>query len=130
MKLRFFQFSSIAVLLLTAQILQAQGVLLVEQETRDGKSTTNQIQLDKNHMRAESHNTGDDMAVVFDGGAQVIRMINLDKKNLQRNRQGSAGAASAADGRRGRADERGAAEDAGANEEYDSRAAGNGRTDD
>jgi hypothetical protein len=80
MILRLFQFSSIAVLLLASQILQAQGILMVEQETRDGKSTTNEIQLDKNHMRAESHNTGDDMAVVFDGGAQVIRMINLDKK--------------------------------------------------
>lgn len=80
MKLRLFQCSSIVVLLLAAQVLHAQGILLVEQETRDGKSSTNQIQLDKNHMRAESHSNGDAMAVVFDGGAQVIRMVNLDKK--------------------------------------------------
>jgi len=34
---------------------QAQGVVFVEKETAHGQTGTNQIQLDKNHMRAESH---------------------------------------------------------------------------
>jgi hypothetical protein len=67
-------------MLLFAQALQAQGILFVEQETRNGKTTTNQVQLDKTHMRAESHSSGDDVAFVYDAGAQVVRSINLDKK--------------------------------------------------
>ena len=51
-----------------------------QQETRDGKTSTNQVQFDKAHMRAETHASGDDVAIVFDGPSQTVRMINLDKK--------------------------------------------------
>lgn len=67
-------------LMLSAAMLQAQGLTLVEQQTREGKTTTNQIQLDKTHMRAESHASGEGMAFVFDEGAQVARVINMEKK--------------------------------------------------
>ena len=37
---------SFLVLFFAANIAQAQGVLFVQQETRDGKTNTNQIQMD------------------------------------------------------------------------------------
>src|SRR5947199_7290148 len=78
--MKAFKLLSMTVLLLAAQTLQAQGILLVQQETRDGKSSTNQIQLDKTHIRAETHASGEAMAVLFDAPAQTVRMLNLDKK--------------------------------------------------
>jgi hypothetical protein len=66
--------------MLVSAILNAQGIVIVEQQTRDGKTTANQIQLDKTHMRAESHASGESMAFVFDEAAQAARIINLDKK--------------------------------------------------
>jgi len=71
---------SFLVLFFAANIAQAQGVLFVQQETRDGKTNINQIQMDKTHMRAESHASGEANAFVFDSTTQVARMINLDKK--------------------------------------------------
>lgn len=75
-----FKGSLIVVLLFSAHALQAQGISIVQQETREGKTTTNQVYLDKTHIRNETHASGDDMVVVFDGAAQVVRMINVDKK--------------------------------------------------
>jgi uncharacterized protein DUF4412 len=63
-----------------AATLHAQGLTLVEQQTREGKTTTNQIQLDKTHMKAESHASGEGMTFVFDEGAHVARVINMDRK--------------------------------------------------
>ncbi len=71
---------SFLVLFFVANIAQAQGVLFVQQETRDGKTSTNQIQMDKTHMRAESHASGESNAFLFDSTTQVARMVNLDKK--------------------------------------------------
>jgi hypothetical protein len=61
-------------------MLQAQGLVLVQQQTRGGQTNTNQIQLDKTHIRAESRASGDSMAFVFDDNAQVARVFNLDKR--------------------------------------------------
>jgi hypothetical protein len=61
-----------------AQALQAQGILFVAQETRDGKTATNQIQMDKNHVHADSNSSG--QAFIFDGTSQVMRMLNLERK--------------------------------------------------
>ena len=36
--------------------------------------------MDKTHMRAESHASGESNAFLFDSTTQVARMINLDKK--------------------------------------------------
>jgi hypothetical protein len=68
-------------LALAAAPLQAQGVLFIEKETRGGQSTTNRIQLGRDHMRAESRATGEEMAFVFDGQKQTARMINMSKKS-------------------------------------------------
>jgi hypothetical protein len=66
--------------LLSSTVLHAQGVVLVQQQTRAGKSVTNQIQLDKTHVRAESRASGENVAFTFDDTAQIARMLNLDKK--------------------------------------------------
>ena len=60
--------------------LHAQGLVLVEQQTRDGKATASQIQLDKTHIRAESRASGENMAFVFDENGQTLRVINFDQK--------------------------------------------------
>ncbi len=58
----------------------SQGIHLVQRETRNGQVTTNNVLLDRTHMRAESRSANEQVAFVFDGSAQVARMINLDKK--------------------------------------------------
>jgi len=70
-----------AVLCLVAAPVQAQGILFVQKETRGGKSTTNQVQIDKSNMRSES--TGDQTAVTFDSAKQTLRMLNIGKKTYQ-----------------------------------------------
>jgi len=61
-------------------MLQAQGLTIIEQQTREGKTTTNQIQLDKTHMRSESHASSESMAFLFDDGSKTARVVNMDKK--------------------------------------------------
>ena len=63
--------------LLTANVFAADGVLIVEKRTTGGKTQSSQIQIEKTRMRAE---TGGGQIVVFDAAAQVIRMIDPDKK--------------------------------------------------
>ena len=65
--------------LATAFVVSAQGpgITIVQQETRDGKTTTTQMQMDKMHMRAEAGGT---TVMVFDGEAQVMRVIQMDRK--------------------------------------------------
>src|SRR5215831_6229911 len=65
---------------LSSTMLRAQGVVLVQQQTRSGQTNTNQIQLDKTHIRSESRASGENTAFVFDDTAQVARVMNLDKK--------------------------------------------------
>jgi hypothetical protein len=62
-----------------AGTIHAQGVLMIQQETQNGKTYTSQVQMDKTHIRAESHAAGN-TAVVFDGNAQVLRTLDLDRK--------------------------------------------------
>ncbi len=66
--------------IVTARPLQAQGVLFIQQETRDGKTSVSQVQLDKTHIRAESRATGENTAFTFDAASKTVRSINLDKK--------------------------------------------------
>ena len=74
--------SVVGILLFAAQLLAADGILIVEKTTRGGTSTTSQIQIDKTHMRAEMAGpTGAKQVVVFDGAAQVMRMIDVEKKS-------------------------------------------------
>jgi hypothetical protein len=67
-------------LMLSGAMLQAQGIVMVEQQTREGQTSTSQIQLDKTHIRAESRASGENAAFVFDEGSQTARIFNMDKK--------------------------------------------------
>jgi hypothetical protein len=79
MKLKY-GFVALLALGLTASSLQAQGVVFVQKETRGSQSTTSTVQMDKDHIRAESRDGSDETAFVFDGPKQVARMINVSKK--------------------------------------------------
>jgi hypothetical protein len=59
----------------------ADGVLIVEKSTTGSSTTTNQIQIEKTRMRAETTGqNGEKQAFLFDGTKQVMSIVNLDKK--------------------------------------------------
>lgn len=67
--------------LVTSPLLAADGILIVQKETTGGKTQTHQVQIERTRMRAES--TGPDggqQVFVFDGPAQVMRVIDYAKK--------------------------------------------------
>jgi hypothetical protein len=64
----------------TAVFAQAQGVVFVQKETTNGQSVTNQVQMDKTHIRAESSAAGNPMAFIFDGQNQTALMVDMNKK--------------------------------------------------
>jgi Domain of unknown function (DUF4412) len=72
----------ISIAILSSVALHAQGIVLVEQQTRNGQSSTNQIQLDESHIRAESHASGESMVFLFDDGIQTARLLNIDQKTF------------------------------------------------
>ncbi len=78
---RIFAIVGAAVLCCVSSPLFAQGILLVQTETHSGKTSTNQIQIDKNYMRTESG--GSQTAIVFDGPKQLMRTMDLNKKTYQ-----------------------------------------------
>ncbi|MEQ1573196.1 MAG: hypothetical protein ABL993_03015 [Vicinamibacterales bacterium] len=67
-------------LLLLAAPASAQGITMVQRETRNGQMTTNRMQMDRTHLRAETRNGTEQVAIVYDGGGDLARMLNLDKK--------------------------------------------------
>ena len=72
----------VGILMVTARLLAADGILIVEKTTKGGTSTTSQIQIDKSRMRAEAAGpNGAKNVVVFDGAAQVMRIIDMEKKS-------------------------------------------------
>jgi hypothetical protein len=72
----------LSLMLLGGAFLQAaDGVLIVEKSTTGSGTTTNQIQMEKTRMRAETTGqNGEKQAVLFDGTKQVMSIVNLDKK--------------------------------------------------
>lgn len=71
----------VALCLLARTLLAADGVLIVEKTTTGGATKTNQVQIEKTRMRVEAAGpTGGSQVFVFDGSAQVMRMIDSDKK--------------------------------------------------
>jgi Domain of unknown function (DUF4412) len=71
----------VAALCLLAWPLQAaDGILIVEKTTTGGTTRTNQIQIEKNRLRAENDTARGKQIIVFDGVAQVLRTINPDAK--------------------------------------------------
>src|SRR3954470_1751877 len=63
--------------LAASPLFAADGVLIVEKTTSGGSTKTNQIQIEKERMRAES----DTQTVVFDGTKQVLWLINDGRKS-------------------------------------------------
>lgn len=75
--------ATIVPLALAASAGAADGVLITERTTSpDGKVTTNQVQLDQNHMRAETADR-EARTVIFDNTAQVLRMVNDETKTYR-----------------------------------------------
>jgi hypothetical protein len=70
------------VVLALAAPAYAQGVTMVMRySTAGGPTTSQQIQMDRTHIRAETAANGENMAFVYDGPAKVVRMINLSRKS-------------------------------------------------
>ena len=74
-------FSSAVVMLALAAPASAQGVTMVMRNTAGGQTTTQQIQMDRTHIRAETQTSGDSVAFVYDGPAKTVRIINLSKQS-------------------------------------------------
>lgn len=73
---------STAIVLTTAAAGAADGILIAQKTTSSGGTVmTHQIQLEKTRMRAEvAGQSGRRQTIVFDGDAQVMRMIDDDAK--------------------------------------------------
>ena len=64
-----------------APLFAAEGVLIVQKVTTGTKTTTSQVQIEKDRMRAEMNGAnGEKQAIVFDGQKQVMTTINYDGK--------------------------------------------------
>jgi hypothetical protein len=63
-----------------APLFAADGLLIVQKHTTGGTSNTNQIQIEKTRMRAETGGGDRAQVVVFDANAQVVRMIHPTRK--------------------------------------------------
>jgi hypothetical protein len=66
-----------ALCLAASPLFAADGVLIVEKTTTGGSTKTNQIQIEKERMRAES----DTQTVVYDGTKQVLWLINDGRRS-------------------------------------------------
>ena len=71
----------VAIGLTAAPATAASGVLIAQKVTSGTTTTTHQSQIEPTRMRSEiASSTGRKQAVVFDGAAQVLRMIDDDAK--------------------------------------------------
>jgi len=71
----------VALYLMARPLLAADGILIVEKTTTGSTTQTNQVQIEKTRMRAESAGpNGGRQVFVFDGGAQLMSVIDYDKK--------------------------------------------------
>ena len=72
---------STALCLTTAPLIAAEGLLITQKMTVGGKPRTNQVQIEKDRMRAEVEGAnGEKQVIVFDGPKQVLTMIYPDKR--------------------------------------------------
>jgi len=72
-----------AFVLTAARLGAADGVLIVQKQTSAGTTETSQIQIEKTKMRAERGIDGRPQVIVFDSDAQVIRMIDPERKTYR-----------------------------------------------
>ena len=70
------------VCMLASPVLAADGVLIVQQSTSGGKSTTNQVQMEKTRMRADVTGAmGEKLSTIFDSTKQILWVVNYDRKS-------------------------------------------------
>src|SRR3954464_11154327 len=70
----------VAFALAAASLVAADGLLIVQKHTTGGTSNTNQIQIEKTRMRAETGGGDRAQVGVFYANAQVVRMIHPTRK--------------------------------------------------
>ena len=75
------QVISAIVVLGIAAPASAQVTMMMRYSTAGGPTSTQQIQMDRTHIRAETAANGDTVAFVYDGPAKMVRMINLSRKS-------------------------------------------------
>jgi hypothetical protein len=73
----------VACFLTAARLGAADGVLIVQKHTSSGTTETSQTQIEKTRMRSERGIAGKPQIIIFDGTAQVIRMIDPEKKSYR-----------------------------------------------
>jgi uncharacterized protein DUF4412 len=74
--------AAVTLCLFARPLLAADGILLVEKTTSGAKVETRRVQIEANRMLAESTGPdGSQLVVIFDGPAQVLRIINPEKKS-------------------------------------------------
>jgi hypothetical protein len=67
---------------LASPLFAADGVLIVQQATVNGKTAMNQVQLEKTRMRSDiAGPMGEKMATIFDSSKQVMWIVNYDTKS-------------------------------------------------
>jgi hypothetical protein len=72
----------VAALSLAPTVLAADGIQIVQKTTTGATTRTNQIQIEQSRMRAEAvAPDGGKRVFVFDGRAQVMRIIDYEKKS-------------------------------------------------
>jgi len=71
---------SAAFCLLTHPLLAADGILIVEKSTTGTTTRTSQAQIEKTRMRSESAGPNGTVIMTFDGTAEVMRTIDMQKK--------------------------------------------------
>lgn len=72
---------AVAFVTVVASSALAQGVVLTMRETRGGQVSNTEVQIDQTHLRTQMRQGTDEMVVLFDGGEQVLRMINMSRKS-------------------------------------------------
>ena len=65
---------------LTHPLLAADGILIVEKSTTGTATRTSQAQIEKTRMRSESAGPNGTVIMTFDGTAEVMRTIDMQKK--------------------------------------------------
>lgn len=69
------------VAMLPAQARAAQGVMIAQTVTTNGKPTSNEVQVTQQRMRADIESANGRQTVIFDGVKQVLYMINTARKS-------------------------------------------------
>jgi len=79
-----FAAAAAAVALAGAPARAADGILVAQKTTTGTNTLTSQVQIEKNRMRAETiGQNGRKQVVIFDGNAQVMRIVDDEAKTYQ-----------------------------------------------